>query len=164
MRFKSLAIFSVVLFILGAYIWKMSNRGASYESNFGVTDEEFYIKVDKKNISKKEVDSVYEEQIAVIKDNDELTAIPAIGDVDVTLNRLKLDITGNFLEREVLLRFIEMDKGYRKDVKAFYEDCTNEAKDKFSDLDDTVLKGKTLRMLLSNTAIDLILFLISILR
>ena len=56
---------------------------------------------------------------------------------------MKLDITGNFLEREVL-SFIEMDKGYRKDVKAFYEDCTNEAKDKFSDLDDTVLKGKTL--------------------
>ena len=57
MRFKSW-LYSVVLFILGAYIWKMSNRGASYESNFGViTDEEFYIKVDKK-IFRKEVDSV----------------------------------------------------------------------------------------------------------
>ena len=59
-----------------------------------------------------------------------------------TSNKLKLDITGNFLEREVLLRFIEMDKNYKVDNKVLRESCSKEAKDKFSDLESTVLKEK----------------------
>ena len=80
--------------------------------------------------------------MSVIKESNELTSIPAVGDVDSKLNKLKLDITGNFLEREVLLRFIEMDKSYEKDMTRFYIECSNEAKDKFRDLEDTVLLGE----------------------
>ena len=142
MRLQSLAIISVILFVSGAYIWKISNRGAIYESNFGLSDEEFYIKVGKKNISKEEVDLIYKQHVSVIKESDELTAIPAVADVDATLSRLKLDITGNFLEREVLLRFIEMDKTYAIDTKKFYQECASEAQERFSDLESTVLGGE----------------------
>ena len=81
----------------------MSNRGLNYDSDSGFSEDEFYIKVDDKNISKGDVDSTYEQQVAVVKNNPDLTAIPTVNDIDVTLNKLKLDITGNFLEREVLL-------------------------------------------------------------
>ena len=72
---------------------------------------------------------------------DELTAIPAVADVDATLSRLKLDITGNFLEQRCY-QVIEMDKTYAIDTKKFYQGVPSETQERFSDLESTVLSGE----------------------
>ena len=150
MRLKTFTFISFILFTFGAYIWIISNRGVNYDSDLGVAEDEFYIKVNGKNISKEDVNAVYKEHVSVVSDKDNLTAIPSVNNLDMKLEKLKLDITGNFLEREVLLKFIKMDKLYKSDKKAFYSSCKLEVKNKFSDLESSVLKGEMYDETISN--------------
>jgi len=126
-----------VLFVAGAYVWKISSTGRSHlqleplDTTRELSGNSVMVLVGDTPIRTDEVEWEYEQITkGIVNDDHSLTPIPNLGaKLDVELTPLKEASLSTLIERKVLFKFIQQDKTWDQSDPARVVDCLKEWKE-----------------------------------
>ncbi len=127
-----LASIAIIFFGFGAYIWKIVNTGVylsdELETEYSpdiATSAELVI-VGDQAITRDDIEWEYKLLTHGLINDEELTSIPEIIDVETQLNSLKEKLIAYLIERKLLYKFIQQDQDFTINDVSRYTVCLQE--------------------------------------
>lgn len=123
---------AVIFFGIGAYIWKIENTGVYLSDDFEadypsqLVDSSKLVVVGDQSITLEDINWEYKLLTYGLINDEELTSIPEVSDLENQLNPLKEKITAYLVERKLLFKFIQLDQDFTINEVSRYTSCLQE--------------------------------------
>jgi parvulin-like peptidyl-prolyl isomerase len=122
---------ALILFGLGAYVWKIKNTGiitpvdsAEVAERPGVPSTAVVVEVGREKLTQADIEWEYAMLTEGVMDKDSLTPIPNLGKrYDEEMQTLRKSLVSSMIERKLLYQFLQQDKEFTFEEPGRYTGC-----------------------------------------
>ncbi len=129
MRKQFYGMACALLFIAGAYVWKVKRSGLedilpSAEKPRQIMESGIMVEVGPERVTQADVDWEYDALVSAATDPKALTPVPDLGErLGKELEPLRRSLLSNIIERKLLFVYLQQDRAFSYDDPARYTSC-----------------------------------------